>query len=274
VYGKSADNPSIPLRSSERVQPCRGIVELAKAVREELAEKFPRPVARLYSQHNKLRAGQPGLRSWKPEEFWDRLDDAVRLLEAAFLERKALQGDTWRNGVQRTGELLEWLTHIEMNRERLPLGMLSAAAYQLAGYPARANGILREHGRDDKESKILYALLQADFQRVLRELTTYWGSATIQNMTGFDFSETSLSVHNFQSLVVKETASALGVLCAAMRWGNEARLEQALEKLSTVSKMLLHGQDFYSWLLAKLCAEVIATYAATSLRVHLSEFFC
>ncbi len=273
VYGKFADNPSIPSRSSENAQPPIRIVELVKTIREEFAEKFPRPIARLYSQHNKLRSGQPGLQSWNQEEFEARLDDAVRLLEAAFLERKALQTDTWRNGVRRTGELLEWLAHIEMNLNRLPLGMLSAAAYQLAGYPARASGILREHKRDDKNSKILNALLQADFQRMCQELSRYWGSITVENMSGFDFSETSLSLHNFQYMVVKETASALGVLCAAIRWGDEPRLEQAIEKLSDVSKMLLHGKDFYSWLLAKLCTEIMKTYVTSSLRFHVAELF-
>lgn len=272
VYAKGDTKPEPQILPTEITQPPERIVELARALRKERAESFPRTIARLYSQHTKLRANQPGLPSWRKEEFLTRLDEAIRLVEAAFIERKALQDNTWRRGVQRAGELLEWLTHAEMNPERLPLGMLSAAAYQLAGYPARATGILSEHLREDTESKILYSFLKADFRGLLRTLTTYWGKPSSQDVAEFDFSDTLVSFPDFQYLVVKETASALGILCSAIRWGDEERLDKALEKLSTVSKMLLHGHDFYSWLLAKLCSEVIATYANSSLRFHLTKF--
>ena len=268
VYAKIDPKPEPQKLPTEKAQPLKRIVELAKALREKRAESLPRTTARLYSQHTKLRTNQPGLPSWKQGESSTRLDEAIQLVEAVFIEKKAQQDDTWRNGVQRAGELLEWLAHTEMNPERLPLGMLSAAAYQLAGYPARATGILNEHVREDTESKILHAFLKADFSALLRELAIYWGTPMNQGVAGFDFFDTL----NFQYLVVKETTSVLGVLCSAMRWGDERRLEKAIEKLSTVSKMLLHGDDFYSWLLAKLCSEVIVTYANSSLRFHLAEF--
>lgn len=70
-------------------------------------------------------------------------------------------------------------------------------------------------------------------------------------------------------MIVKETASSLGILCAKMRWGNELRLEKAIAKLSDIAKVLLHGHDNYSWLLGKLCAEVASVYVQTSLRNHL-----
>jgi hypothetical protein len=251
------------------------LVDLARGLREELAGSFPPRFAKLYSQHSRLRAHQAGLHAWREGESQDRLDDAVRLLEAAFIEREAHASNDWRHGVRRAGELLEWLAHPELNPDKLPIRLLAAAAYQLACYPARASGLLNVTSTEDSESKILLALLKADFRSLLRELTNYWSgnmSPTAQTVSALPWPDTASPFDNFHQLVVTETAKALGVLCAAMRWGEEDRLEKALEKLSTISKMMLHGNDFYGWLLARLCAEVASTYAKTSMKFHLAEF--
>ena len=71
---------------------------------------------------------------------------------------------------------------------------------------------------------------------------------------------------SLQQQVVKETASALGVLCAVMRWGEDDRMQKALEKLSTVGDFLLNGLDTYSWFLAKLCSEAAAVYCMKVLK--------
>ncbi|WP_190942222.1 hypothetical protein [Nostoc flagelliforme] len=64
-------------------------------------------------------------------------------MEAAFIQRET--GDTnWRNGMLRVGELFEWLSHPQLNPDILPIRLLAAAVYELAGYPARAAGLLNE----------------------------------------------------------------------------------------------------------------------------------
>ena len=45
------------------------------------------------------------------------------------------------------------------------------------------------------------------------------------------------------------------------------------EKLSSVGEFLIHGTDPYSWLLARLCAEVTDVYANNSLRDHVKHLF-
>jgi hypothetical protein len=72
---------------------------------------------------------------------------------------------------------------------------------------------------------------------------------------------------SLQQQVVKETVSALGVLCAAMRWGEDTRVQKAIEKLSAVGDFLLNGYDTYSWFLAKLCSEAAVVYSNSSLRL-------
>lgn len=249
-------------------------LELARKLRENLAgTNLPRTFAKLYSQHTRLSEKQSGLQSWQEEEMIECLNDAIRLLEAAFIERGS-GNESWRDSVRRTGELLEWLSHPQLNPDELPLLLLSAASYQLAGYPARSLGLLNEDISESTESKIVRFLLKAEFPILLRHLTKYW-SANISSLLPINTSSSRFKAEGFsndlQERIVRETASSLGILCAEMRWGNETRLGKALEKLTDVGKVLLHTYDPYSWLLAKLCAEVSSVYIESSMRHNLAK---
>lgn len=257
---------------NEMTQPSKEVIGLATELQNSLAgSKLTPAIAKLYSQHTRLRAGGKGLTGWREDEAGERLNDAMRLIEAAFIQREV--GDTnWRNGMLRAGELFEWLSHPQLNPDFLPIRLLAAAVYELAGYPARAAGLLNEDISEGVESEILRSLLKADFPSLLQHLTEYWATATSSNFqteTSLLWDDTDTDADRFNKLIVKETASSLGILCAKMRWGNEPRLERAIEKLSDIAKVLLHGHDTYSWLLGKLCAEVTSVYIQTSLRHHL-----
>jgi len=198
----------------------------------------------------------------------------MRLLEAALVERE-MGIDSWRDGMRRVGEVLEWLSHPELNPHRLPIRLLAAAAYQLAGYPARSTGLLTDYEAEGSESQILRALLRADLPKLFRLLGDHWAD-TEQSMPPkvgitLPWDDTEALAIKLHQWIVTETTRALGVLCTAMRWGSEPRLEKALDKLSAIGKVLLSGDDPYSWLLAKLCAEVARVYVAGSMRYHLSE---
>lgn len=237
------------------------VLELVRHEQEHLAgDQLPPTIAKLYSQHTRLRGNQPGLPSWSNEESLSRLNDAIHLIEAAFLLRN--DGTEWRNCMRRAAELLEWLSHPEINLSHLPLKLLAAAAYQLADYPARASGLLGEAQPEAGESRILSALLEADFPALFQLLPQQWLEAPgpRQSTSGGE------DYNPFQNQIVRETASALGILCATLRWGEEPRLEKAIAKLEAVSKVMLLGEDTYSWLLSKLCANVARTYVSHSLR--------
>ncbi len=255
-------------------QPSSETITLASQLQDSLAGSGLTPsFAKLYSQHTRLRAGRPGLAGWREEEAVSRLNDAMRLVEAAFVKRE-IRDDSWHDGMRRAGELLEWLSLPELNPNRLPIRLLAAAAYQLAGYPARSSGLLREDTTEGTESGILRSLLKADFPSLFRLLTEHWAravSSTAQVGTGLPWHDTDALSDRFHQWIVDETASSLGILCAKMRWGTESRLQRALDKLSAVGKVLLHGDDPYSWLLAKLCAEVASVYVESSMRNHLQE---
>jgi len=244
------------------------VLELARSVSERLAGGTLTPAcAKLYSQHTRLDAGQPGLRTWRPTEAANRLEEAVRLVEAAFVQRGA--GDeNWFEAMLRAAELLEWLSHPTLNRDKLPINMLAAAAYQLAGYPARGAGLLNVASELSAEIGPLHFLLSGNFPRLLRSLTTHWALNPRRptDSPQIDWSDDTLSATGLRELDANETASALGILCAVMRWGSDDRIEAALAKLTAVSKFMLNGHDRYSWLLAKLVAGTCRTFVETSLR--------
>lgn len=250
------------------IQPDEETIALASQLAESLAGSgLPRTLARLYSHHTRLRENQPGLTSWSQAEANSRLEDVMKLIEAASIQRQA-EDNQWQKTVLRAGEILEWLPISDIDSDEISTRLLSAACYQLAGYPARALGLLREERSLNKESGILIALLKADFVVLWQQISKYW-SRTISEIQDSSPSYIQDS-RPIETMIVKETVSALGVLCATMRWGSDSRIQKALDKLAAVSKVVLHGRNPYSWILSKLCAEVAATYVENSMRQHLN----
>lgn len=253
-------------------EPMNDILGLARAVSQRLAGGSLTPAsAKLYSQHTRLVAGQPGLGAWREGEADARLEEAVRLIDAGLLQRSADDAN-WSDAVLRAAELLEWLAHPTLNLKSLPMHLMSAAAYQLAGYPARAAGLLSLDVGPEMRAAPLHALLSGDFPRLLRQLVGYWGRnpRTLGEAGQIHWAETRSSVTQLRTLVEGEMASALGVLCGALRWGEEDRIDRALKKLEAVANFMLNGRDPYSWLLAKLVAETARTFVANSLRSRLA----
>src|SRR6266446_1913685 len=233
-------------------EPSSKLIELAENLRKDLASAdLPRTYAILYSQYTRLSANRPSLSTWQGTDTLDCLNDALRLLDAAFIERET-GNHNWHESARRTGELLEWLSHPRLNTDGLPLRLLSAAAYQLAGYPARSSGLLNEDTSELNESKIIRSLLKAEFPNLLKQLTLYWAdniTLLAQREVGLPWHDSQQLSEELQQRIVKETASSLGILCAEMRWGDEIRLKKALDKLKDIGKILLHSEDAYSWLL-------------------------
>lgn len=226
---------------------------------------LPPSVAKLYSQFTRLNMDQPGLKGWEnDEEFSQLLNEAVTLVDAGLFE-KEFEGEEWRNLLKRAGEIMEWLSHPELNTNQLPLKLLAASAYQLAGFPALATGLLKTRPVEYHESFLLEALLKADFQKIIELSVQYWKSKKQKIKDGDNYSS---SIHQW---LINETVRALGIIASQIRWGEEIRFEKAKEKFSTVKNVIIDGKDPYSWLLAKLCYEVILEFSNTSLRHHVGD---
>lgn len=249
------------------------IAMLARKLNDELAAgSLPPAFAKLYSQHTRLRTGQPSLSVWGQYEAADRLDDAMRLIEAAFICQETGSGD-WQSAMCRAGELMEWLSHPQLALTDIPVRLLAASAYQIAGYPARASALLADAQGEDNHSEIVRCLLKADFVGLLQRVSALWGVSGLTRLASQsrelpwrEPNELGRALHEW---IVWETTSALGLLCAFMRWGSQPRLEMALSKLDSVAKFAIHGDDPYAWFLAKLCAFTARTYVSESLRQRL-----
>lgn len=247
--------------------------ELAAANR--LAEEFassrlPPLFAKLYSQHTLLRSGQRGLSLWGRTEAEYRLADAVKLMEAGLIQR-AREDSHASDTLRRSAELLEWLSHPSLNPNHEPLSLLSAALYQLAGYPARASGLIATHDRSlPDESIILKEFLRGAVPSALKGIAGYWAQASLLEI-GPQVEGSRSAEDDFETWVVRETIRCLGLIAAELRWGGEDRAEIAIEKLAAISSTLTQGTRPFSWMLSKLSAEVGRTYRANSLRGVLQD---
>jgi hypothetical protein len=204
--------------------------------------------------------------SWHAGEALERLDEAIHLIEAALIERDVTEDDTgWREAFRRAGELLEWLSHSEIRPSQVPTALLAAAAYQLAGYPACSAGLLSDV-ENGSASTALFYLLRSDFPELLQVVSLFWSDADQGQQTEYNGEDPKQVVASLHNWIVEEIVRALGVLAAEMRWGDEARTDQAVSKLSAASRLLLHGGDPYSWFLARLCAEIGDVYSRSTMR--------
>jgi len=70
-------------------------LKAARIITKKLASGALTPsFAKLYSQHTRLDSGQPGLSGWAANEADKRLEDAIRLVDAALYKRSLLSGET------------------------------------------------------------------------------------------------------------------------------------------------------------------------------------
>ena len=205
-----------------------------------------RGIARLYSHHTRLRAGTAGLSSWTNDEFLARLGEAEKLLVAGMA---LADSSEHRRYLRRAGEIFEWLATTTPPEMPVPVVLLAAAAYQLAGYPARALGVLTEHPLPDATSQVLVALLRADFVQAQNLLLNVWRLPQQEEENG-----------RIDMAVLNQLLRAFGVFTAWMRWGDEQRIETALDTVDKVARASHYDIDRFSWLLSVLFAAIARKY--------------
>lgn len=227
-------------------------LELIQDFGERLAGSvLSRGIARLYSQHTRLRAGTKGLSTWSDKELVTRLNEGEKLLVAGLAATNKLEN---RRFLRRAGEIFEWAATSSPPEIPVPVVLIAASAYQLAGYPARATGVLSEFPLPDNTSKILDALLRADFPEAQRLLVETWKVGSNNDP------ETRIDIALLDQLL-----RSLGVLTAWLRWGEESRIEKALSILEKLSVALRHDSDRFSWLLSVLFAAIARKYQVDAL---------
>lgn len=245
------------------------VSERAAVAGRRLQEELARPrltvdLARLYSQHVRLRIGREQLPSFTSAEGAQRLTDAVRLVEASFAARDRGDGD-WRVSLRRAAEVLEWLAHSETNTEGLPLSLISAACYHLAGYPARASS-LTQRDAGEQDAPLLRLLLRNDADGLLA-LASDIASERDGLAQQIDRRSTAGAARpRMHDIMVTEVAAALAIVASELRWGGGRRTSRAVAKLHAAASVARAIADPYEWLLLKLSAEAAEAMITSSLR--------
>lgn len=248
------------------------LAELRLTVARELRSELGRPrvltpdQARLFSQAVRLGWGGAALNIWTPDKRSQQISDAQRLVEMAGVfdelgEMTSAQ-DLWR----RAGDLFEWLARSSPAEaapaERfVPLRLLGAAAFHLAGLPAMAAALLAQTRPGIPAGTIFAAFLRADFAGVLSAVADYWSENA-------DFtrpaSENRLSPDDPAFLGV-ELVRTLGLIAATLRTNQVERLNIGLARLRALARVATRARTEDLWLVMELTAQVAERFAEQSL---------
>jgi superfamily II DNA/RNA helicase len=239
-------------------------IQIARDVRAALAgAALTERQAKLYSQRLRREMGRDGLATFVPGDIESHLDDAIKLLECALIERRFDSEGPWRNGVKRAGEILEWLSQSDLKPPDVPLHLLCAAAYQVAGYPAMALGHLRRMP-NEPVSPLLREFLRANFPSTTEAVYAFWA-----NQRGPEV-EPRPAPDDLSLLAVRHTVMCVGTVCAFLRSGIDTTVPRALRKLENLADGFLHSRDHFSHLLARLTAATCRYYIESSLWPHIT----
>lgn len=260
--------------------PSDAVLKIAEQIRANLASSTLSPQqAKLYSQRVRRDMGADGLKSFTASELALRIDEACLLLDTAWLERTVDDGRAWTAAVKRAAEILEWVSHATLKPAGAPFHLLSAAAYQVAGYPAMALGHLRMMPEVEKSSKILCEFLRGDFDAALTAVQSFWKEqhklgedSTLRDVGADDGKQDDDDrLIDFEDLTVRHVIMCIGTICSYLRTGETALVDRALVKLDGLAQNYLHSRDPYSYLLARLCAGAAHRFIDSSLWPHVER---
>ncbi|MGG7385021.1 DEAD/DEAH box helicase, partial [Escherichia coli] len=260
--------------------PSDAVLKIAEQIRANLASSTLSPQqAKLYSQRVRRDMGADGLKSFTASELALRIDEACLLLDTAWLERTVDDGRAWTAAVKRAAEILEWVSHATLKPAGAPFHLLSAAAYQVAGYPAMALGHLRMMPEVEKSSKILCEFLRGDFDAALTAVQSFWKEqqklgedSTLRDVGADDGKQDDDDrLIDFEDLTVRHVIMCIGTICSYLRTGETALVDRALVKLDGLAQNYLHSRDPYSYLLARLCVGAAHRFIDSSLWPHVER---
>lgn len=246
--------------------------------RLKLAEQIHRELA----FENRLQAGQArafvrGLQvswqvppiQWSDEESQTQLVDVRRLIHVAgmFEELKGFDSSEGQDCYRRAAEVLEWLARAgDELRHVTPIQLFAAAAFQLGGLPAMANGLLSQLHETDPGTRLYASFLKADFDAVVREAIEFW--KLNPELTERDASTKSLLDQRQEGIewfFTGELVRCIGLVSASLRKGDDSRLQSGLQKLRALDKMATRSFSDDIALLVTLLRAVADRYATSSI---------
>jgi hypothetical protein len=235
---------------------------------------------------------------WTRRQSVELFSDARRLLHAAsiFEDTDVPDAEGAASCYRRAGEILEWLSRSNDDvTHEVPAAILAASAYQLAGFPAMATGLLRRT-KLEGAGGIIGAFLACDFDSVLERIASFWrenseltgrdGSARLleaaevaadkpaatydgddegEGEDSDDKAKAEDSRNPIAWYVVVEAIRALGLIAEGPRRGEEPRTERALEKLHAIADLATRWANDETWVLLRLVSAAAGRFARNSL---------
>lgn len=234
--------------------------------------------------------------AWTGRQSIELFSDARGLLHAAgiFEDTDGPDTEATISCYRRVGEILEWLSrsHDDVTRE-VPTEILAAGAYQMAGLPAMATGILRR-SKVGGAGGIIGAFLSCDFDAVLGRSAAFWrenpeltgrdGSAHLLNAAEEATNEAPPPSANMGKeaiaeedrlreapfspiawYVVVEIVRALGLLAEGLRRGEQERTGIALDKLKALAEVATRWANDETWVMLRLVFATADRFARNSL---------
>lgn len=242
------------------------LIQIARDVRQSLASSaLTQLQAKLYSQRLRLDMGREGLATFAASSVETYLDEAMILLQSGLLEREADIASGWRDGVKRAAEILEWLSQSNLKPEGVPLHLLTAAAYQMADFPAMAFSHLRRVPDEEPFSALLRELLRANFPGTVEAMRNFWKDQLTLEAIG------RIDPADLTTQTIRHIVRCIGTVCAYLRTGDGRTIERALTKLEKLTKGFLYSRDAYSYLLAQLSAACCRRFVETCLWPHINR---
>ncbi|MBB4116419.1 hypothetical protein FHT80_005793 [Rhizobium sp. BK226] len=238
---------------------------------------------------------------WGAQESHEQFADARRLLHAAGILGE-IDGPTSSDAsgcYRRAGELLEWLSRSSDPVTRdVPVALLSAAAYQMAGLPAMASSLLRRGEFGGNAAAIFAAFLAADFETVLSSVARFWlnhphltsrdGSALLlqevvadhetdrpADEAGDDHRQGGDAAGGPSSrmgeYIVAETVRAIGLFADAIRRGKNDRVALAISKLGGLIGTISRFSSDELWILLTLMETTAKRFGTDSIHVKVAR---
>lgn len=269
--------------------------ELALSLRALAIENELTPTqARLFVRSLQISWQVPPI-GWTERESHEQLADARRLLHAASILRE-VDGQASPDSLacyRRAAELLEWLARSSDPVTRdVPVALLAAGAYQLAGLPAMATSLLRQGRYGAGIAEIFADFLSPDFDSLLEHCALFWrdhpeltgrsGSAGVLDAADLADDETDDPANDDDAAgpqrreadrrespvgwyVLVELIRVVGLLGDAVRRGSQGRVELALNKLSDLNTLATRLSSEELWILINLIESTAKRFADNSL---------
>jgi len=248
-------------------------LELAHQVQQELAREnvLSRRQARSF-----VRAIQTDWQNdtiqWREHDSVSQFRDSERLIHVARIFSEIEGRDSLGAALcyRRAGEQLEWLARSNDEiQTNIPLGLLSAAAYQLGGLPAMASGLLKQVQYDEPGNQIYADFLSGRFGKVIAGAAAFWRShpelrGADATALIFDRPEAAPDEeHEIDAVswyATVELIRCLGLIADTLQRGDMERLEIALRKMNALERFALQAFPFPVSLFLKLLHETVQHY--------------